>query len=167
MKKWRDDFINLRHPLSNIFIEIRTIRVGVGRSSSHAKSPSYIRIYYVECSLYRDVIRACNRRTNIVMLDSSYHQPLTSKCQRSLVFFLEGPRCRIESIDVFVFTPLPKNVSSLSLSRTAINSLIVLNTQYFTLRTASPKPRFSKGLQREDQRGSQSSQNGFRSVFGP
>ena len=117
-------------------------------------------IYYVECSLYRDVISvfsglAIAARSNIVMLDSSYHQPLTSKCQRSLVFFLEGPRCRIESIDVFVFTPLPKNVSSLSLSQTAINSLIVLNTQYFTLRTASVQPRFSKGLQREDQRGSQ------------
>ena len=126
------------------------------------KSPSHIRLAYDPLrgmqSLPRRYLcffRACNRLTNIVMLDSSHHQPLTSKCQRSLVFFLEGPGCRIESIDVFVCTPLPKNVSYLGLSRTAVKFLIVLNTQYFTLRTASHKPRFSKGLQREDQRGSQ------------
>ena len=47
-------------PLDNIFIEIRTIRVGVGRSSSHAKiAPlpyDLHTIHYVECNLYRDVI---------------------------------------------------------------------------------------------------------------
>ena len=113
--------------------------------------------------------RACNRRTNIVMLDSSYHQPLglNVKMPNEPRFFL-GRTWMSNRIDRrFVFTPLPKNVSSLSLSQTAINSLIVLNTQYFTLRTASVQPRFSKGLQREDQRGSQNFPEWFSFGFRP
>ena len=138
------------------------------------KSPSHIRLAYDPLrgmqSLPRRYLcffRACNRLTNIVMLDSSHHQPLTSKCQRSLVFFLEGPGCRIESIDVFVCTPLPKNVSSPGLSRTAVKFLIVLNTQYFTLRTASLKSVQQRAAKGGSAGISELPRMAFPSVFGP